>query len=266
MMQRRQASAFYPHFEPEERPTIDYFVGLFNRLIFKHQAILTHFLDPREREILETVVGGEALLQEFGGYQAAEKKRVYLSEDWENLKPDDYKIVLYQIDYPQKFAQLRHGQILGSLANSGVEVATFGDIVTDGQGTWQFFAEAELSDFFDRQIDRIGRTRVRLHQVPLKELTAIEDNSVTESAVASSMRLDALLAAVTGKSRSQLKDAFTAGDVKLNWHEEAAPEKIAAIGDMISLRHFGRLQISDVKPTKKGRLHLDYQLWRSGSK
>ena len=45
-MQRRQASSFYPHFEKEERPTIDRFVGLFNQLIFKNEAILTDFLDP----------------------------------------------------------------------------------------------------------------------------------------------------------------------------------------------------------------------------
>lgn len=265
-MQRRQASAFYPHFEQEERPTIDYFVGLFNRLIFKHEPILTHFLDPRQREILETIVGGEVLLQEFGGYQEAEKKRVYLSEEWENQQPEDYKVVLYQIDYPRKFVQLRHGQILGSLANSGVEVSTFGDIITDGQGQWQFFAEGELSGFFNRQIERIGKTHVCLRQVPLRDLIAIEDNSAMASAVSSSMRLDAVLAAVTGKSRSQLKESFAAGDVKLNWHEETAPEKTAVTGDIISLRHFGRLKITNFLPTKKGRLHLDYQLWRSGRK
>ncbi len=29
-MERRQASKFYPHFNQEERPVIDYFTGLFN--------------------------------------------------------------------------------------------------------------------------------------------------------------------------------------------------------------------------------------------
>ena len=35
-MERRQASKFYPHFNQEERPVIDYFTGLFNQIIFKH--------------------------------------------------------------------------------------------------------------------------------------------------------------------------------------------------------------------------------------
>lgn len=88
-MERRQASKFYPHFNQEERPVIDYFTGLFNQLIFKHESILTDFLDPAKRDILKTIVGNDAFIQEYGGYSDAEKKRVFLSEEWVNLRPDD---------------------------------------------------------------------------------------------------------------------------------------------------------------------------------
>lgn len=79
MMDKRQASSFYPHFAIEERPTIDQFVGLFNRLLFTGQAFLTDFLDPRQRQIMETIAGGEAIVQAFGGYEEAEKCRLYIS-------------------------------------------------------------------------------------------------------------------------------------------------------------------------------------------
>ena len=72
-MERRQASKFYPHFNQEERPVIDYFTGLFNQLIFKHESILTDFLDPAKRDILRTIVGNDAFIQEYGGYPDAEK-------------------------------------------------------------------------------------------------------------------------------------------------------------------------------------------------
>ncbi|WP_201331545.1 YlmH family RNA-binding protein [Lactobacillus nasalidis] len=260
-MSKRQASSFYPHFAIEERPTIDHFVGLFNRLLFTGQPILTDFLDPRERQIMEAIAGGEALLQSFGGYEEAEKQRLYLSLDWENLRPDDYQLELFEIVYPQKFASLRHSQILGSLANSGVQLATFGDIVTDGQGRWQFFAEKELSNFFESQIDRIGPVKVRLEKKPLKELLEVEDNSQTVSAVAASLRLDAVLAAVTHRSRSQLKTALEAGEVRLNWHKESKAEKILQPGDLLSLRHFGRLRLLSVQPSRKGRLKLECRFW-----
>ncbi len=159
MMDKRQASSFYPHFTIEERPTIDQFVGLFNRLLFTGQAFLTDFLDPRQRQIMETIAGGEAIVQAFGGYEEAEKCRLYISLEWENLRPDDYQVQLFEIEYAQKFASLRHSQILGSLANSGVKTDTFGDIITDGQGRWQFFAEKNWLAFLPVKSTGWGQSR-----------------------------------------------------------------------------------------------------------
>ena len=50
-MEKRQASSFYQHFDESERPTVDYFVGLFNQFLFKNEPILTDFLNPREQYI-----------------------------------------------------------------------------------------------------------------------------------------------------------------------------------------------------------------------
>lgn len=261
MMDKRQASSFYPHFAIEERPTIDQFVGLFNRLLFTGQAFLTDFLDPRQRQIMETIAGEEAIVQAFGGYEEAEKCRLYISLEWENLRPDDYHVQLFEIEYPQKFASLRHSQILGSLANSGVKTDTFGDIITDGQGRWQFFAEKELAGFFASQIDRMGPVKVRLEEKPLKDRLEAEDNSEIISAVASSMRLDAVLAALSNKSRSQVKEALEAGEVRLNWHEEEKGESLLKVGDILSLRRFGRVKLLSVQPSKKGRLRVEGQFW-----
>ena len=164
-MERRQASKFYPHFNQEERPVIDYFTGLFNQLIFKHEPILTDFLDPGKRAILRTIVGNDAFVQEYGGYPNAEKKRVYLSEEWLNLRPSDYQIQPYEIEYPQKFTKINHSVILGTLANSGIDTSIFGDIITDNQGKWQFFTKKEMTEFFEEQIDRIGRAKVKLRPI-----------------------------------------------------------------------------------------------------
>lgn len=266
MMEHRQASNFYPHFEKEERPTIDYFVGLFNRLQYTHEPILTDFLDPRQRYILRTVIGSSALIQEFGGYKDSEKRRVYLSEDWAYITADDFDVQLLEIVYSVKFSELKHNQILGTLANSGVKLDTFGDIVTDGNGRWQLFIEASLTDFFVQQINRIGRTKVRLNPLPLGDIISVEDNSIVDSAVSASMRLDTVLSSITNKSRSQLKNNFEERNVRLNWHVEMSPEKIINVDDLISLRHFGRIKILNIQPTKKGKLRLEYRLWKSNNR
>lgn len=73
-MEKRQASSFYQHFDESERPTVDYFVGLFNQFLFKNESILTDFLNPREQYIFQEIVGGYAQLYSFGGYPNAEKR------------------------------------------------------------------------------------------------------------------------------------------------------------------------------------------------
>lgn len=262
-MERRQASSFYPHFEQEERPTIDKFVGLFNQLIFKNEPILTDFLDPGKREILKTIVGNDAIIQEYGGYKIAEKKRMYLSLDWENLQIQDYQIVPIEIEYPAKFAKLSHGSILGTLANSGVETETFGDIITDGNGKWQFFVKEELKDFFLEQIDRIGRTRVKLRPISLKEVIVPEDTSIEKAEIIASLRVDSVLAGISKQSRTQIKKEIENKQAKLNWHDIQDSNIIVKENDILSLRHFGRVKIMDITSTKKGKYKVVLKLWRT---
>lgn len=97
----------------------------------------------------------------------------------------------------------------------------------------------------------MGPVKVRLEEKPLKDSLEAEDNSEIISAVASSMRLDAVLAALSNKSRSQVKEALEAGEVRLNWHEEEKGESLLKVGDILSLRRFGRVKLLSVQPSKK---------------
>lgn len=262
-MERRQASKFYPHFNQEERPVIDYFTGLFNQLIFKHEPILTSFLDPGKRNILKTIVGNDAFIQEYGGYANAEKKRVYLSEEWVNLRPDDYQIQPYEIEYPQKFVKITHSSILGTLANSGINTDAFGDIITDDNGTWQFFAKKELTDFFEEQVDRIGRTQVKLKPISFKNVIVPEDDSIEKTEIIASMRVDAVLSGISKQSRGQIQKMIDSKLVKLNWHDITDSNIMVKEDDVLSLRHFGRVLIENVSATRKGKYKVVLKLWQT---
>lgn len=265
-MRKRQASKFYPYFAMNERPTIDYLVGLFNNLIFKRQDLLTDFLDPGERDILTKIAGHEANLQEFGGYPQAEKKRVYLTLRENNLPHAVFKIQPYQIQYPQKFSVLTHSSILGSLANSGVKISTFGDIVDDGKGTWQFFAEKELASFFEKQITRIGKSKVKLRPIASDLIIKPQDDSTEGKVIVNSLRLDAFLAGVSHQSRRQMQAEIKAGQVKLNWHERQNSNIMVKDNDVLSLRHFGRIKVSEIKSTRKGKYRVVLKLWQARRK
>ena len=240
--------------------------GLINNVLGKHEEVLTDFLDPGERDILKKIAQTEVCLQSFGGYANAEKKRVFITEDWDTIAPSSYQITVFNVEYPQKFACLSHSAILGSLANAGIETSTFGDIITDGNGRWQFFAKSELKDFFQHEITYIGKTKVRIRPSLNQKVIIIDDESEMLNAIVSSLRLDAVLASITHESRQQIKANISNNLVKLNWHSVKDFNIMVDEDDVLSLRHFGRCKITDISTTRKGKHKVVYKLWQTKRK
>ena len=249
-----------------DQKTVDKMNGLINNVLGKHEEVLTDFLDPGERDILKKIAQTEVCLQSFGGYSNAEKKRVFITEDWDTIAPSSYQIIVFNVEYPQKFACLSHSAILGSLANAGIETSTFGDIITDGNGRWQFFAKSELKDFFQHEINHIGKTKVRIRPSLNQKVIIIDDESEMLNAIVSSLRLDAVLASITHESRQQIKANISNNLVKLNWHSVKDFNIMVDEDDVLSLRHFGRCKITDISTTRKGKHKVVYKLWQTKRK
>ena len=249
-----------------DQKTVDKMNGLINNVLGKHEEVLTDFLDPGERDILKKIAQTEVCLQSFGGYANAEKKRVFITEDWDTIAPSSYQITVFNVEYPQKFACLSHSAILGSLANVGIETSTFGDIITDGNGRWQFFAKSELKDFFQHEINHIGKTKVRIRPSLNQKVIIIDDESEMLTAIVSSLRLDAVLASITHESRQQIKANISNNLVKLNWHSVKDFNIMVDEDDVLSLRHFGRCKITDISTTRKGKHKVVYKLWQTKRK
>lgn len=249
-----------------DQKTVDKMNGLINNVLGKHEEVLTDFLDPGERDILKKIAQTEVCLQSFGGYANAEKKRVFITEDWDTIAPSSYQITVFNVEYPQKFACLSHSAILGSLANAGIETSTFGDIITDGNGMWQFFAKSELKDFFQHEINHIGKTKVRIRPSLNQKVIIIDDESEMLTAIVSSLRLDAVLASITHESRQQIKANISNNLVKLNWHSVKDFNIMVDEDDVLSLRHFGRCKITDISTTRKGKHKVVYKLWQTKRK
>lgn len=249
-----------------DQKTVDKMNGLINNVLGKHEEVLTDFLDPGERDILKKIAQTEVCLQSFGGYSNAEKKRVFITEDWDTIAPSSYQIIVFNVEYPQKFACLSHSAILRSLANAGIETSTFGDIITDGNGRWQFFAKSELKDFFQHEINHIGKTKVRIRPSLNQKVIIIDDESEMLTAIVSSLRLDAVLASITHESRQQIKANISNNLVKLNWHSVKDFNIMVDEDDVLSLRHFGRCKITDISTTRKGKHKVVYKLWQTKRK
>jgi RNA-binding protein YlmH len=71
------------------------------------------------------------------------------------------------------------------------------------------------------------------------------------------LRLDAIASAGFGLSRSKMVSFIAAGDVCVNWKTITQTSHALQAGDLVTVRGKGRLEIGDVKITKKQRYRVE---------
>ncbi|WP_042356317.1 RNA-binding protein [Bacillus rubiinfantis] len=248
----------YQHFRSEEREFIDHVLDWKDYVAKQYAPKLSDFLDPREQHILKTIIGehGEIKYSFFGGTLGVERKRALLYPDYFKPAEEDFQITLFDIMYPQKFATIEHRQVLGTLMSLGLKRGKFGDILLDGSRV-QFFSATEISSFIQSHIDSIGHAGVKLVDKPFEFALPVKESWKEITITVSSLRLDAVISSVFHLSRQKSLALIQQGIVKLNWTTIANPAFTCEEGDIISVRGFGRIKISQIEgQTKKEKWRI----------
>lgn len=251
----------YQHFRKDEQLFIDSVVDWVRQVEEQYTPYLSPFLDPRQQFIVESIAGqnSEITLHSFGGYEDAERKKIFLAPSYFEPEQNEYAITICEINYPVKFATLSHGNILGSLTGSGINRGNLGDIITDGEN-WQVFVDKPMMPFLLSQIDSIGKIKVHLEEKMYTDIILPKDKWENRSIIVSSLRIDVVLASAFNLSRQKSKELIASNKVKVNWNETSRPDTTLGIFDVISIRGFGRLKLKSIEGKtrkKKIRLELD---------
>lgn len=254
-------AAVQQHFRLEEAPFIQQGQDWIFQASDGYQPILTPFLNPRQRYILQTLVNQapDLQLQTFGGQAHAEMQRAIVAPDFYEMTPADFEIALLTVRYPVKFAELHHATILGSVVGSGLERNVLGDILNEGS-TWQLVIASSHVAYVQQQITQMGKTKVSLVATDLAQILPVKDDWRQEFVILSSLRLDTLIASGYNIARSLAKQLVESGSVQLNWAVHEKPDTQIAIGDVVSVRKYGRLRIADLLGnTRKDKIkaHVD---------
>lgn len=248
----------YQHFRPEEHPFIDSVGDWLEQVESQYAPYLTDFLDPRQAYILETLIreSSELKFTFYGGYEQAERTRCLIYPEYYTPTSEDFQIRLYEVVYPQKFTILSHGKVLGTLVGTGIKREYFGDIISDGE-RWQVFVAAEISQFVESQLTKIGKVKAHLEERPYTDIIMPKDAWAEETDTVSSMRLDSIISTVYNISRQRSKELIESGKVKINWSVNERPDYLLDLLDIISVRGFGRIQIQGIEgKTKKDKHRL----------
>ncbi|KRM96530.1 RNA binding protein [Liquorilactobacillus aquaticus DSM 21051] len=252
-------NSVYQHFRKDEAVIIDDIQDTLDRVRNEYRPILTRFFNPREQLIATKLLkdDDQIKMKSFGLASQAERKRILFYPEYYEPVQSDFEISLMEINYPTKFAELRHSQVLGTLMNIGIKRDVLGDIVTDGE-KWQLVVDAQMVDYIRLQVDHIGRIKVKMTVVPKKELVLSQDEWKDILISASSLRIDVLIAGVYNLSRKHVKDLLQAQKIHLNWMLVEKPDLELGIKDIVSVRGYGRFRIDDVQGvSKKGKIRLN---------
>lgn len=246
------------HFRADEQPFIERALDWIERATTYHQPVLTQFLNPRERYILQAFVpaGSEVVLGFDGGYDGAEYMRCLLVPSY--WQPDESEMALsfLRVTGASKFQRLTHKDYLGALLHLGIKRDTIGDLLVT-EGGCDLVTTREMGSFIELHLKQVHRVHVAVTAIGRSALRVPEHKWLEQSVTVASARLDSVLSAAFPLSRSKTVSLIRTGKCKLNWKVEENAAAPVEPGDMLSLRGYGRVFVASVDgTTKRGRLRL----------
>lgn len=248
----------YQHFRPEEREFIDQVLEWKDYVNDTYSTKLTDFLDPREQQIVRTIIGNqtEIIVDFFGGLEENERKRAIIFPEYYQPREEDFQIQLLEVEYPSKFITIEHPQVLGSLMSLGLRRGKYGDILIENDRI-QFLVGKEVSDYIKLQLVKIGRATISLKEVPFHEGIKVKENWLETTETVSSLRLDTVMSALLNISRQKSQEYIKHGRVKVNWTTIENPTFECGLSDVISVRGYGRSKIISIDgKTKKDKWRI----------
>ncbi|RBW67357.1 RNA-binding protein [Bacillus taeanensis] len=250
----------FQHFREDERSFVEQVLE-WQEYVHDFYAIKrTDFLDPREQEIAEQIIGkqNDVKISFWGGSEYAERKRAIFYPDYYEPSLDDYGLMLYQVRYPSKFISIEHRDLLGALMGIGLKRLKFGDILIRDNNVQVVVAE-EIAEFVEWNLESVGRSAIKLEQSPFSEIIQLQEKWDEQTGTVSSMRLDAILSEIYHLSRSKVIPYIQSGLVKVNWKRVESSSYECEPGDYLSVRGLGRSKIIEVSgKTKKDKCRIVY--------
>lgn len=161
-----------------------------------------------------------------------------------------------------KFAdKLSHRDFLGALMNLGIERGTIGDIkVVDKEA--YLFCQESIAEYICQNLEQIKHTHVKCKITEEYEET-VEEEPELHTIQVSSVRVDAVIAKVYNKSRSDCLELFRTGKVYINGRLCENNSRLLKQGEIVNARGYGKFVFSgEPRETRKGKLNVSVSVYR----
>ena len=227
----------------------------------KSGCAVSRFLTPAEARLIAGLFKHKRAALTFdGGFDGAERVRaIFLNPDWGEYDRNLLFAAL-KLDYRRQDAP-GHRDILGALMALGIERDTIGDIVSE-DGCSTLVCLPELRGFIIENLAKAGRTGIKTSEIGLDELPARREELQIKTDTVASLRLDAVLSAAFGLSRTKASELISTGRVSLDHAPYTQSAKEVSEGALLSVRGLGRAKLVEVGGfTRKGRIFVRIGLY-----
>ena len=220
-----------------------------NKFYETGEVQVTNFLDPAELvEISATIRYVEHVA--YGGFDGAERKVLIIGT--ENVE-DNSHLAVIRIESANKIS---HRSVLGSLLGLGVKREMLGDIVIK-DNFCDIVIVRSILEFMLTNVKYVGREKVKVQEVQIADIIVPEDTSKEIRTTVSSLRIDSVISAGFGISREQSASLVKGECVKINHVVTTGTAKSVKVGDLISVRGKGRLEVTEiVGQSRSGRVKI----------
>jgi RNA-binding protein YlmH len=260
----RISSEIQSWIRPDEMALVRRIKDFVSQVMTHHKWYVTDFLTPREQLILTSTLKQDGAVVEFyGGYPDAERKRsIIMPDNWYPAR-HDYHVARLKMEAR---TNVSHGAILGSLLGLGMERRVVGDIVFAEDGIY-IFTTSNIATFVRESLVQVGKNPVHLEiDDSEREIQMIKRDLIEKTIFVQSLRADAVIAQSCSLSRSSAQNCITKGLVSLNFTPLSKTDTILYPGDILSIRHFGRVKLKEVMgTTKKDRIRAVVGVIKSSS-
>ncbi len=229
----------------------------FEQSVLKYKSVrFSHFVSPHDYAVFmrDFRLSPDVKVKVFGGSEDSERVILGFYPDFSELESSDFPITPLKVS---NLGNLSHRDVLGALLGLGIKREMVGDIYFD-DGFAVIMCESSIADYIMFNLKSVGRQNVVVTVCDADGTFSLRHKFETIKIIVTSLRLDAVIAAVCKLSRNDANRYILSENVNVNFCVEKNPDKKVASGDVISVRHHGRFVVDEaIGETKKGRIILE---------
>lgn len=226
----------------------------------------SNFLDMRQCSIADRLAMSERGIhcKFYGGYEEASRVIAVFLPEYIEQTPEEYyadhpeenPVTILRSTLKKGAPELSHRDYLGALMGLGIRREMVGDILVRREGA-DLIVMREVAPYLCISMFKAGRSNLSLSEVAVEELIVPPLRIDPVRKTVSSLRLDSVIAAVFGLSRSRASAAISAGIVFVNGMEAHRGEKHVERGDKLVVRGRGKAVLKTVEGrSNKGRIAI----------